>query len=157
MEFNGTFIIATISFIIFTLLMNKILYKPINDIIAKRNMLFDDNKAAINTHNENEEKCIKEHNEQLQKANQNANEIILQGKDKLKTQKDGEIKDKKSEVASKLANTKNELESQKNDIYTNLREDVKSLSNYIATKILGENIDNISYDENKVDEVMRNV
>ncbi len=50
MEFNGTFLIATISFIIFTLLMNKILYKPINDIIEKRDRLFDDNKTKIRVH-----------------------------------------------------------------------------------------------------------
>ena len=58
MEFNGTFLIATISFIIFTLLMNKILYKPINDIIEKRNMLLDDNKTKVNTHNQNEKELI---------------------------------------------------------------------------------------------------
>lgn len=157
MEFNGTFLIATVSFIIFTLLMNKILYKPINNIIEKRNMLFDDNKMKVSTHNKNEKECIKQHDENIQKANQNANEIILNGKDKLKNQKDVEIKNKKNDIANKLNNTKNDLENQKNDIYKNVREDVKSLSNYIATKILGENIDNISFDENKVDEVMRNV
>ena len=157
MEFNGTFLIATISFIIFTLLMNKILYKPINDIIEKRNMLLDDNKTKVNTHNQNEKECINQHNINIQKANQNANDIILNGKDKLKNQKDIEIKNKKNEIANKLTNAKNDLENQKNDIYKNVREDVKSLSNYIATKILGENIDNISFDENKVDEVMRNV
>ncbi len=157
MEFNGTFLIAAISFIIFTLLMNKILYKPINDIIEKRDRLFDNNKAEVNNHNENENKCIKQHNEQLQKANQNANEIILDGKDKLKTQKNEEIKNKKNEISDKFINVKNDLVNQKSDIYKNVREDVKSLSNYIAAKILGENVDNVSLDENKIDEVMRNV
>ena len=157
MEFNGTFLIAAISFIIFTLLMNKILYKPINDIIEKRDRLFDNNKAEVNNHNENENKCIKQHNEQLQKANQNANEIILDGKDKLKTQKNEEIKNKKNEISDKFINVKNALVNQKSDIYKNVREDVKSLSNYIAAKILGENVDNVSLDENKIDEVMRNV
>ena len=146
MEFNGTFLIATISFIIFTLLMNKILYKPINDIIEKREKLFDNNKAEVNNHNE-----------KLQKANQNANEIILDGKDKLKTQKNEEIKNKKNEITDKLINAKNDLVNQKNDIYKNVREDIKSLSNYITIKILGENLENVSLDENKIDEVMRNV
>lgn len=157
MEFNGTFLIATISFIIFTLLMNKILYKPINDIIEKRDRLFDDNKTKISNHIANEKECIKQHDEKLQKANQNANEIILDGKDKLKTQKNEEIKNKKNEIADKLIGAKIDLENQKNEIYKNVREDVKFLSNYIAAKILGENIDNISFDENKIDEVMRNV
>ena len=157
MEFNGTFLIAAISFIIFTLLMNKILYKPINDIIEKREKLFDNNKAEVNKHNENEKKCVKQHNEKLQKANQNANEIILDGKDKLKIQKNEEIKKKKKKITDKLINAKNDLVNQKNDIYKNVREDIKSLSNYITIKILGENLENVSLDENKIDEVMRNV
>lgn len=157
MEFNGTFLIAAISFIIFTLLMNKILYKPVNEIIEKRNVFFDENKSAISSHNDNENKCIVERDNQIKNANQNANEIILTGKERIKSQKNEEIKNKKDEITNKISQTKNELESRKNDIYNNLREDVKSLSNYIASKILGENIDNISFDENRVDEVMKNV
>lgn len=157
MEFNGTFIISAISFIIFTLLMNKILYKPVNEIIEKRNVFFDENKSAILSHNENENKCIVERDNRIKNANQNANEIIITGKERIKSQKNEEIKNKKDEITNKISQTKKELENNKNDIYNNLREDVKSLSNYIASKILGENIDNISIDENRVDEVMKNV
>ncbi len=157
MEFNGTFLIAAISFIIFTLLMNKILYKPVSEIIEKRKLFFEENKAALALHKENENKCIIEHDNKIKKANQNANEIVLDGKDRLKSEKNEEIKNKKSETIEKLTQTKVELENEKNEIYNNFREDVKSLSNYIAAKILKENLDNITYDENKVDEVMRNV
>ena len=84
MEFNGTFLIAAISFIIFTLLMNKILYKPVSEIIEKRKLFFEENKAALALHKENENKCIIEHDNKIKKANQNANEIVLDGKDRLK-------------------------------------------------------------------------
>ena len=36
MEFNATFIVSVISFIIFTLLMNEILYKPVSKIVEER-------------------------------------------------------------------------------------------------------------------------
>ena len=43
MEFNATFLVAGISFIIFTLLMNEILYQPITDIVLKRKNYIDAN------------------------------------------------------------------------------------------------------------------
>ena len=43
MEFNATFIVSVISFIIFTLLMNEILYKPLSKIIEERENLINDN------------------------------------------------------------------------------------------------------------------
>lgn len=36
MEFNATFIITTISFILFTFIMNKIFYAPLGKIIDER-------------------------------------------------------------------------------------------------------------------------
>ena len=51
-EFNATFIIAMASFIVFIIIMNAILYKPILSIIEKRQSYIDDNNnAAIDSRN----------------------------------------------------------------------------------------------------------
>ena len=44
LEFDGTFIFALISFIIFVLMMNIILYKPITKIMDERQKFYDKNK-----------------------------------------------------------------------------------------------------------------
>ena len=43
MEFNATFIFSLISFLVFMWIMNIILYKPIADIVAKRQKYLEDN------------------------------------------------------------------------------------------------------------------
>ena len=50
LEFNATFIVAMISFIVFMLIMNAILYKPLAHIQQNRTDLIDsENKAALET------------------------------------------------------------------------------------------------------------
>ena len=43
MEFNATFIVAFVSFIIFTVIMNLILYKPLSKVVAQRQQFIDEN------------------------------------------------------------------------------------------------------------------
>ena len=43
MEFNGTFLVTIISFVLFVFVMNKILYEPINNIVAQRREFVDEN------------------------------------------------------------------------------------------------------------------
>ena len=43
MEFNATFLITIISFITFTILMNAILYRPLERIVDERKELIEKN------------------------------------------------------------------------------------------------------------------
>ena len=48
MEFNATFIVSLVSFLLFTFVMNKILYQPITKIVDEREKLINDNhKSAL--------------------------------------------------------------------------------------------------------------
>ena len=52
MEFNATFLISAISFVVFTFIMNAIFYKPLTEIIEERekfiNKTLDDAKNSQN-------------------------------------------------------------------------------------------------------------
>ena len=43
MEFNGTFLATIITFIVFVILMNKVLYVPILSIMEERKSIIDEN------------------------------------------------------------------------------------------------------------------
>ena len=45
-EFNATFIIAMFSFVVFIMIMNAILYKPVLKVINERQTYIDDNLNA---------------------------------------------------------------------------------------------------------------
>ena len=46
MEFNATFIVSLVSFLVFTFVMNKILYQPITKIVDEREKLINDNHES---------------------------------------------------------------------------------------------------------------
>ena len=52
MEFNATFIAALVSFIVFIIIMNWILYKPISDIVEKRKKFIDENNNEAKNNSE---------------------------------------------------------------------------------------------------------
>ena len=64
MDFNATFIIAFVSFIVFIFIMNKILYAPIYDIIQKRKSLIDNEYKTAEV-NLNETNKILENKKQI--------------------------------------------------------------------------------------------
>ncbi len=58
MEFNATFIVSAISFIVFTIIMNAIFYKPIQKIVTERQKFIDENYEEAKKHKANSEKIL---------------------------------------------------------------------------------------------------
>ena len=52
LEFNGTLLIALISFVVFMFLMNMVLYKPMLEIVEKRKRLLAQNEEETNANNQ---------------------------------------------------------------------------------------------------------
>ena len=67
MEFNATFLIAAISFVVFTIIMNAIFYKPLQKIVDERQKFTEDTnaEAKANKHEQKKEK-LKAEKKQLQ-------------------------------------------------------------------------------------------
>jgi len=100
MEFNATFLVSAISFLVFVFLMNKIFYAPLENIINEREKLVDDTlNDAKNSRNE-AARLLEERESKLTKASEDSKNIInkkvttsndeakkltLEAKQKLKT------------------------------------------------------------------------
>lgn len=158
MEFNATFFVSTISFIVFTLIMNKILYVPIKDIIEKREKYFSDNKEEVKK-NENEiENLIEQKDSKIREANKEAKDLILTETDRLKDQKNQDIKKAKQDIANRVNISKEQLEQEKNMLHKEISKDVDELSDRIVSKILKiERNKEEGIDYKKNDEVIKNV
>lgn len=88
MEFNATFIVAFFSFIVFTVLMNLILYKPISDIVMKRKDFVDSNYAEANRNSEKKVEILLDKREKLAQAGEDAKVIVAQKTAEANAQKD---------------------------------------------------------------------
>ena len=125
MEFNATFLVSAISFIVFVFLMNKIFYAPLEKIIIKREQLVDDtlNEAK------REDKLIKASNDSksivnnmVSVANENARTKTAEAKNSSVEQ----LKIHKQELEQQAVTAKNELCGT-----------VQEIANQIVEKILG--------------------
>ena len=138
MEFNATFLVSIISFILFTLIMNKIFYKPIDKIISERQKFIYDALSDAKISNDKAEALLKDKDEKLQASLSNAKKLITENtieadnKASYLTQ-DAKLKSKEYVAAEKL-----KLQHDAIALDEQLSNEVKSLAKEIAAKIMGE-------------------
>ena len=154
MEFNGTFLVTIITFIVFVLLMNKVLYAPILNIMEERKNFIDANyKSAEN--NEAKITSIKEEKESLLADTKET------AKDKY-NEKLSDYKNKRAEIVSEAQNSaQEELEKSKiellnlsNEVKEELKGSMTNLANDIVEKIVGYRSEIQEFDNQKVDEIL---
>lgn len=148
MEFNATFIVAFISFIAFILIMNKILYKPIGDIVQKRNDFIDENYNEAKQNATTSEALLNERDEKLKSAR-----LSLKDKTSIKKKEAQEKQNKITEEAKAQAKTEQEssfcsLEKAKDETIDALEEEIANLAQIISDKFLDAN-EKINKDENQ--------
>ena len=80
-EFNATLIVAAISFVVFVLIMNKILYQPINNIVSRRQEYLDENSLAVKNNVEKADSI------RLEKENKLSDSKTLADKNRKKQKK----------------------------------------------------------------------
>ncbi len=115
MEFNATFLVSAISFILFTIIMNKIFYKPLESVMNEREKFINDNIYDAKLSSDKANAITKDRDEKLSKshvdakslvarkindANENSRNLTEQAKQKskedIKSAKDALIKEAES-------------------------------------------------------------
>lgn len=137
MEFNATFLISATSFILFTLIMNKIFYKPLGIIMDERQRYINDNKTDAQNSDKRADALIKDRENKLNKsvadskklvtdkvneANDNSRTLTEQAKQKSKD----DINAAKEALVSQAAQSEDELNSK-----------IQELADVISSKVLG--------------------
>ncbi len=155
MEFNATFIVAFISFIIFTFIMNIILYKPINDIVSKRKNYIDTNYDKAKDNSEKTKAILEDRKNQLAKARLGAKEDV--------DKKIGLIKNQREEITLKAQKEAKELIEQNrlqsinssNEAKETLKVEIKNLAQMISDRFLNPEEKIADMDNNLVDKIMQ--
>ena len=135
--FNATFIVAMISFIIFMIIMNAILYKPIERIQKKRaDIISSDNEAAKSAH-EKTEYLKEEHKKVIEDSKYNARKNYNDKINEYKTERNKIIDDAKISAKENLEIKLSELEDERNQVRKILDSKINEFANAIASKVLG--------------------
>lgn len=154
-EFNATFLVAMISFVVFVIIMNAILYKPILSIIEERQAYIDkNNNDAIDSKNKIQN-ILDDKEKRLNDANIESKKIISE-----RVQKENEnstvITEKtKAESLADISCAKDELLNESIQTTEVLKTNIKDLAEKISEKILGENFAIENFDNEIIDKVLK--
>lgn len=138
LEFDGTFVFALISFIIFVFLMNLILYRPVTRVIEERQKFFDKNSSTAKESKEKREQILKDKEEQILQAKKEAANLIKETKEGIIKKREEEISKKKAEISNRLQETKEVLQNSKREIKTELKNEIQEYVSLAVSKVLGE-------------------
>ena len=156
MEFNGTFFVSIISFLVFVFLMNKILYVPMQKIVAERNKFIDDNYQIADENNQQAEKLSSERDKKLVVAKDDArvkyNELLSGYKEK----RNDIIKSAQDSAQTKLVQEYESLNNVSNQAKEALKWKMTDLANDIVEKVLGYRSEVQGFDNDKIDRILYN-
>lgn len=137
LEFNATFFIAMISFVIFMIIMNAILYKPLERIVKERRDLIDKNNLKARTAQEKYTILKQWQESSILKAQKSSKETYQKILNEYKTQKDSLLEFNKNLSRKEIAVAAAELDGQVIGAKYELKPEVRILAGIIASKILG--------------------
>lgn len=138
MEFNATFFVSALSFIVFTFIMNAIFYKPLTKIIDERENYI---KSAVNDAQNSEElagKLLKDKDNRLSKTAEETRKILTSSTQEANTKGDELTSEAKRQAQMKVEAAKENLHKETEQTKNELKLKVKELAEEIASKVLKE-------------------
>lgn len=154
MGFNGTFLVTIISFVLFVFVMNKILYEPINNIVAQRREFVDENlrTADINHKKANEISAQKE--EKLKGARNDARNKYSDAVVDFKNKKNDILKNAQCDADNELMQTYENLNNLSNEAKEGLKGRMTDLANDIVEKMIGYRSEVQGFDNDAVNRIL---
>lgn len=137
MEFNATFLVSIISFLVFVFLMNKIFYAPLEKIITEREKLVDDTLNAAKNSRDTASGLLKERENKLSKAHDDSKKIIADSVENANLKSKELTQKAKSDSVDEINRQKTELGNQNEAVKNQLDNTAKELAEVITSKIIG--------------------
>ena len=147
MEFNATFFVTAISFIVFTFIMNKIFYAPLTKVIDEREDFINKTMKEAKDSTSQAENLLKNKEETLSATVEKSRKIVTSAAEKASSDGDVLTDEAKRQARLKIEDGKINVTKEKEAAQTELKSKVKDLAEIIASKVLQsetriENIDN---------------
>ncbi len=155
MEFNGTFIVTIITFIIFIVVMNKILYAPILRIMEERKNFIEDNYNEAQHNTSQSEEILKEKDEKIGKVKSEAKEKFSKETSLAKDKKDSCVNNAKNQAKEELNNKRQDFLNAKEQTSQNLKGDIVNLAQLISDKFLKAKEEIKDVDDELINRIMQ--
>ncbi len=152
MEFDATFLIVVISFLVFIFIMNKIFYAPILNIMQERQKLVENNFTSAKNTTEETNKKIKYRNDELEKSRDSARQKVAQESQKLKQERSHIISEYKNELFENISKQKENLKNSAIEAKETLKDSIVDIAKDISDKLLGDDINSELINKSQIKE-----
>ena len=139
-DFNATLPLMAIQFILLTVALTFVFYKPVAKVLDERENYINSNLTQASEKLLTADELYKQYDEQLKSARVNAQSIVAQAEKVAKDSVAEEIAEARSDAAKLIEQTNKELEVQKSRAIEKLETQVDELSQLIKKKVLGEKL-----------------
>lgn len=140
LEFNATIIIAMISFIIFMVLMNIVLYQPVLAIVQRRKNLITLNENDIKENEAETKKLCDERDNKVEVARASSRSIIANMTTQAKKQRSEDLATATKEANEYLEGKVVELNGNVVQAKHEIKNDVVGLAQDILSKLSGDGV-----------------
>lgn len=139
-EFNATFIIAMLSFVVFIMIMNAIFYQPVLNIIRKRDSYINSNYEEAKNNETSAKKIDAERTSQIEATQAKCRKEFYSAVNTMQEKASGKIKEAKENNKTVIQTEKDRLFNEEQKLQKTLQESVvEELASSIASKLLNNN------------------
>ena len=139
-DFNATLPLMAIQFILLTVVLTFVFYKPVSKVIDDRETYINDNLTTASEKLIKADELYNEYDGQLKTARVNAQAIIAKSEKEAKDVVTQEINEARKDASALIERTNKDLEAQKTVALEKLEEQVDELSQLIKEKLLGKEV-----------------
>ena len=139
-DFNATLPLMAIQFVLLTVALTFIFYKPVSKVLDDRELYISGNLTQASEKLIKADELYKQYDEQLKTAKVGAQATIAQAEKEAKVVVALEIDQARKDAAKLIEQTNRELEAQKSTALAQLETQVDELSQLIKEKLLGKEV-----------------
>jgi len=139
-DFNATLPLMAIQFVLLTVVLTFVFYKPVGKILEERETRISTNLAEASEKLLKADELYKQYDEQLKTARVNAQSVIADSEKEAKEFVASEINQARNDAAKLIQQTNRELEAQKSLALEKLETQIDELSQLIKEKLVGEQV-----------------
>ena len=139
-DFNATLPLMAIQFILLTVILTFVFYKPVAKVLEERETGISTNLADASDKLLKADELYKQYDEQLKMARSSAQSVISKSEQEAKEIVASEINQARQDATNLIQQTNKELEAQKSLALQKLETQVDELSQLIKEKLLGKQV-----------------
>lgn len=138
-EFNATLIVAMLSFVVFMIIMNAIFYRPILNIIRKREDYIDANYKEAKDKSKKAQEIMDEYNSKLLNAKDEVRHNTALKIDEIQNEEFAKIRQVKENSKLEIQSEKEKIDAATSELKKQVNtEVVADIAQDITAKILGK-------------------